>query len=355
MPRLVLHVGAKKAGSTALQEHVAANRNELAGHGVRAFEFRRPNHAELAVAFASSITRLSLSYGVRDDADRAELRRRLPALMGDLGRSPTWFATSEHIGALVREPDEIAALAEFLHGLFDDVLVLVVLRRGDYWTPSAWAEGIKSGGTRPFDAAFVERRAPDLDHRALLARWAAAFGADRVRAIPFLERDKADPAALPTRLLAAAGVPPDAVARWPVPPQRHNESISSYGVELLRRVNIERQDSPTRRLPDRYRTMPIVRANWPGPAPALTVEAADALHRRGWVHSDTGSTTAAYGDGWAEWTAQPDAPVAALPEVCDRDVARLVRILRARGLLPHTPWSRVEIAARRAARRLLRR
>src|SRR5437762_8200031 len=102
---------------------------------------------------------------------------------------------------MVRRPAGLAALADFLHQFFDDVDVLFVLRRGDYWLPSSYAEYVTSGGSRPLDAAFVRRREPMLRVRRLLRRWERAFGPGSVKAVPFLEADKANPVALPARIL----------------------------------------------------------------------------------------------------------------------------------------------------------
>jgi hypothetical protein len=245
MTRLVLHAGMPKTGTTAFQTFAWHNRDKLADRGVAYCDgFRGRSHSELAVAFSHRVTPLTRSYGVHDEQSRAELLRRLPSMLGDPARAPTVLASSEHLVNLVYRPATIAAAADTLRSLFDEVLVVLVVRRSDYWTPSMYTESIKSGGPRPFDADFVKRHRRLLDHAKLFSRWREAFGDDNVVAVPFLESDKAEPTILPSRLLATAGVDLRDLDLAEGAPQMENMSLSAYGVELLRRLNSEHADTP---------------------------------------------------------------------------------------------------------------
>jgi hypothetical protein len=334
--RLVVHAGMAKTGTTALQSFFAHNREQLAERGVAyCTGFRRRNHAELAVAFSSKVTPLTRTEGVSDSDSRAGLREELRKILGDPTAAPAFLTSSEHLSTLVRDDVDVAHLADFLQSIYDEVVVLLVMRRADYWTPSAYVEAVKAGERRPFDEDFIARRWFVLDHDDLFRRWSQAFGTDNVHAIPFLETDKSDPTLLPARVLAAAGIPLGTIDDWPLPPRVANTSLSAYGTEVLRRfANERKKDRPMAEIRRRGPIVNTVRQNWPGDAPVLTPEASAELGRRGWVRTGLEKTSFAAGsDGWPEWAAQPDAPTAPLVRVRDADVRRLTKQLRDKQLI----------------------
>jgi hypothetical protein len=348
-----------KTGTTALQGFVWHNREALAQLGLSyCTGFRGRNHAELAVAFSSAVTPLTRREGVYEGDDRTQLRDQLKELLGDPASAPAHLVSSEHLTTLVRDKEDVAALADFLHAIYDEVIVLVVIRRADYWTPSAYVEAVKAAQRRGFDSVFIARRRHLLDQRDLLGRWGAAFGDENVRAIPFLESDKNETLRLPGRVLAAAGIEPGAIREWPLAPKLANTSLSAYATEVLRHFSIERadKDAPMRTMARRKPIIDVVRRRWPGPPPALTPEAAVELDQQGWVRTGLARTPYAAGiEGWDEWEQQPDAPTAPLLPVRAEDVRMLTRILRERDLIELSWSDRVRRQARRTARRALRR
>ena len=344
-----------KTGTTALQAFFWHHREQLAEHGLSyCTGFRRHNHAELAVAFSSTVTPLTRKEGVDGAESRPALRDQLREIFGDPQAAAGFLTSSEHLSTLVRDSADVADLADFLHTIFDEVLVLLVMRRADYWTPSAYVEAVKAGDRRPFNADFIARRWFVLDHEDLFQRWGAAFGKDNVRAVPFLETDKSDPLVLPARVLAAAGVPLGTIDQWPLPPKVANTSLSAYGTELLRRLSIERQDkdAPMTVMRRRGPIVSTVRDNWPGPPPLLTPEAAEELHRRGWVRTGIEETPYAdNGEDWQQWSGQPDAPTAPLVPVARKDVRRLTAMLREKNLVEKTLAGKVWARVRRLSAR----
>ena len=354
MTRLVVHAGMAKTGTTALQAFFWHNREVLAEHGLTyCTGFRRRNHAELAVAFSSTVTPLTRNEGVGDADGRPALRERLREMLGDPHAAAGFLTSSEHLSTLVRDSADVAELADFLQSMYDEVIVLLVMRRADYWTPSAYVEAVKAGDRRPFDADFIARRWFVLDHQDLFQRWGAAFGEDNVRAIPFLESDKSNPTLLPARVLAAAGVPLGTIDDWPLPPKVANTSLSAYGTEVLRRFSQQRKDkdAPMSAISRRGPIVSTVRQNWPGEAPALTPEAAAELDRRGWVRTGLETTPyAGHDDSWQEWSSQPDAPTAPLVNVSDADVRRLTALLREQQLIDES-WTNKARAKLGLARR----
>lgn len=357
MSRLVLHIGMSKTGTTAFQAFIRANRDLLSAHGLSyPGMLRGPNHSQLPVAFSPRVNVVSRSLGVESDADRARLRRRLQRrLARDADDADAWIVSSEQLSTMVRRRRDISHLADFLHDVFDEVQIVVVLRRQDYWLPSSYVEYVTSGGTRRLAAHFVAYRAYFLDHIRFLRRWAAAFGPDKVRAVPFLELDKRQPAVLPARILAVAGLPEVEVQRWPVPSALRNVSLSSEAAEILRRINPQLSSSGWRPVTTRNRIASAIGESWPGPPPALTPEAVAALNQLGVLHAAIRRTGLTSRDGWHKWHRQPDAPIAPPPPVPATVVATASEMLEKAGLLSHGPDFGAAETLRRWAIRLARR
>ena len=354
-----MHGGTWKAGSTAIQEFLAANRTQRAGDGVDYFRpLKAANHAALAAAFCTRPTSIGRSLGVTTEADREKLRRWLARrIERSLRPEAVWLASSEHVGTLLRDPAEVRALHDYLVGFFDEVHVVAVLRRADHWLPSSYVESIKAGGTHALDADFVDSRRRMLNLPRLLAGWEEAFEAP-VRAVPFLEADKRDVRILPQRVLAAAGLSAGTSSSYVDPHRLSNESISAYATEVLRLANPILRTSRLRPVSSRRRAIQEISRRWPGPGTTLTPHAAEAVDRAGWLRTGIEQSRFAVGQGWSEWLAQPPAPVrpqAALTEAQRQEAlddlhrARLVRSTSDGE--PHGSWlDGAAAAARRATR-----
>jgi hypothetical protein len=349
-----------KAGSTAIQEFLSANRGNLAAAGVTyCHVLRGPNHAQLALAFAPGPNRIASAFGIETPADRARLRSRISRRLAKaVEPGSTWIASSEHLAAMLRTT-EPKALAALLGEVFEEVTVVAVLRRADYWLPSAYVEAVKGGRRRPMRRKFVRQRRHLLNHRAFVRRWESAFGVGCVRLVPFLESDKHDPAALPLRTLEAAGIVVDDPAAWLFPPGQVNISMSAYACEVLRRLNPRLQTVSLRPTTERRRIISIISRQLPGRAAALSPAAAAALAHTGWGSTRISETRYAVGSEWSAWRDEPPGPVARRPRI-SRDALDAIfdelqrsGVIKVRRTSPHA--ARATAAVRRRVLRLARR
>jgi hypothetical protein len=345
-----------KAGSTAIQEFLSANRRALAAVGVTYCDvLRGPNHAQLAAAVAPTPNRISSALGVETAGDRAKLQRRVSRRLSKaVEPGSTWIASSEHLAALLRttEPHALAAL---LREIFDDVTIIAVLRRADYWLPSAYVEAVKGGRRRPMKRRFVRQRGHILDHQAFVRRWESAFGAGCVRLVPFLEGDKHDPSVLPFRTLEAAGIRVATTGGWSFPPGRMNISMSADACEALRRLNPRLRISSFRPTSERQRIISALSRQLPGNAAALTPAARAALDSAGWSATEISEAPQAVGPDWPAWREQPAGPVARRPKISRDALDALYQQLQRAGVLTSIgmqPY--LESAGATVRRRLLR-
>lgn len=310
---MILHIGLPKSGSTAIQSYLAGNAPRLAELGLGWLPGSRgPNFTELAVAFSRRDDAIAARYGVRSDHDRQRqrqqqrLRARIAARLRAVDDHDV-IISSEHLSSLLRTTAEVDDLADFLQGLGFTPMIIAVIRRADYLLPSAYAEAVRSGRTTKFGRPFVERRAHLLDHHALLERWSAAF--DQVRLIPYLETDKADPAAVLRRFLQACGVPAAATAAWPRPDRLSRPGLSATAVEVLRRISSALGVAQWQSGAQRDRLVEFLAARHPGDGVRLTPAAHRALTEHDWIRTGIDTSPAAYGPGWQQWRDAEPAPV----------------------------------------------
>jgi len=348
MRRIVVHIGLPKTGSTALQSFVAANSAELHARGLTwVTPTGRDNHAAIAAAYTERVTPLTETMGITTEAERQRVRGRLAArLAKQLSADGTYLISSEHLGAWLRRPSELCALRDLLRGLADEVTVVAVLRRADYWLPSSYTEAVRGGSSQPLTPPFVRKRRAMLDHEQLRQRWTAAFGDGAMLLVPYLERDKTDYAALPRRVLAAIGI--DDTTRWPVPPRPAREALSARAVELLRLMNPQLPSGGLRPSRDRERLVATLAERFPGRSIALTPRTRDALERAGYLDLSIADAPQAVGAEWEQWRAQPPAPVRRRPRANERQAAKVLAELQRERVV-----RKADAPDLRAARRLL--
>jgi hypothetical protein len=138
LPRLVLHIGAGKTGSSAIQAMLAKNRDRL-----RARNIIIPDD-KLALDGRVTATQVTFFRSLEPIGEEAVQRveRRLSRLAAHAARMP---AASVVVSAenLFSRP-EFASLFARAHESFD-VVVLLYIRRQDDWLMSRWAQwGLKT-------------------------------------------------------------------------------------------------------------------------------------------------------------------------------------------------------------------
>lgn len=238
--RAILHIGTEKTGTTSIQQFLARHRPWLNQHG---FHYAKaagsPNHTRL---FGYAVSNPRLAFGVRTTEEQAALRAKLEAdLQAEVDAHPdkTFLFSNEHLHSRVYQPGEVERLRDLLARFFERVDVLVYLRRQDQLAVSLYSTLLKAGTSSR--ELLVRKPVPGLpdeapeqalyyDYQALIARWAAGFGPDRV----IVRRFPAD--------LVNGSIIDDVchVAGLPAPdsqPDRANESLTPEFQEYLRLIN----------------------------------------------------------------------------------------------------------------------
>ena len=198
-PRLYLHIGTHKTGSTSFQYFLRDHRDDLLklDKAFYAGAYETENHLELHVA-AMRQDRGSFSKTKYDiagsDAFRNETKARLLEFYAQ-SEGKDIILSAEGL-TLLRHADELEALRDLISAERYEVVVILVLRRADEYLTSLKAQILKVPGRVPsMDSdshLYVEPDSWLADYKAQKQRWRDAFGDKSLRVIDYdgaLERD----------------------------------------------------------------------------------------------------------------------------------------------------------------------
>jgi hypothetical protein len=234
MPRIYLHIGAPKTGTTYLQGVLFDYRGQLADAGIL-----YPGHYPEA-HFEAVVDLRGIAFGGhRDETWEGRWRRLVDEALAWQGDS---VVISHEL--LCGAPEESVAEAV---GSFGDqeVHVLYTARDLGRQVPAMWQEYVKNHATVPFER-YVRRLAREprqgrvantfwrQQHAAEIAeRWCTYLPSERFHLVTVPPPD-AEPTTLWARVAATIGIPPGLVdAERPTT----NTSLGYAEAELLRRVN----------------------------------------------------------------------------------------------------------------------
>lgn len=239
--RAILHIGTEKTGSTSLQAFLARNRKWLRQNG---FHYPKAlGHANHTHLFGYAVNDPKLSFDATDTAGHASFRARVEAeLASDVAanRDRIFLFSNEHCHSRLFQREELERLKALLDRSFDDIRVIVYLRRQDRLAVSLYSTLLKVG-INP-DDLLVSRPIPQMppdaveqrlyyDYRDLLARWSEVFGRENLLVRRFA------PGCLIGDSIVADFCDAIGLAKPAAEPMRANESFGPEFQAYLRMIN----------------------------------------------------------------------------------------------------------------------
>lgn len=179
--RAILHIGAEKTGTTALQLAFREDAERMALAGVRYPDLGGLSHAALVYAAADEteeVADLGPHIGLMPGETRTAFTARLHDRLAEEVRSydgARFVLSTEHAQSRLVSAEAIARIRALLAQHFDEVEIAVYLRRWDRMATSFHSTRVRNGPTAPFSFARFAGSTL-LDYRRLLDRWAEAFG-----------------------------------------------------------------------------------------------------------------------------------------------------------------------------------
>ena len=234
-PRVFLHIGMNKTGTSAIQSWLSMHARELAREGA---------------LYPQSGCEGGVHYGLSRALGFSHRRRAPPPPREELGA-----ALREEIGAsgahtvILSSEDfvlrgDVGAVREFLQAW--DARIVVYLRRHDHWWLSVYNQAVRMVARPPWESGLAgylrycrTRRNPPGRYRALVDRWAECFGNDRILLRPC--EDAQNPEGVVADFVRTVGLPALATSAA-ASTGRANASLgleALHLVDMLQRADIE--------------------------------------------------------------------------------------------------------------------
>lgn len=179
-----LHIGTGKTGTSTIQKYLAVNRAPLLKHG----------YYSPTVPGKARHTQLYL-YCLRDDRmtkqpswrrlkqDSPEIFREefAGSFVSEIKRckSSKIMLTDEALSGL--RPEEVGKLKSLLTPLFENIYVVVYLRRQDEHVVSRYQQTLKTGNILTIEQFMKKKLTGAYDYHRKLKLWAEHFGAEALR------------------------------------------------------------------------------------------------------------------------------------------------------------------------------
>src|SRR6185437_6330371 len=145
----------------------------------------------------------------------------------------TALMSGEHCSSRLLSDEEVTWLRDFLREFFDDIRVLVYIRRQDHFLLSTYSTDMKAGGVGHLHIPDEDLRRRRYDYWELLSRWTGIFGRENVTCRKF------EPCSL--KNADVVGDYAEAVGLGNLadyePPKRLNQSRDAVSLEFLRSFN----------------------------------------------------------------------------------------------------------------------
>jgi hypothetical protein len=246
--RCYLHVGTEKTATKTIQSFLDVNRRRLKQEGFVYPAYRpkrddnywchallgyNPGHRDEFTQFEHIHTAQELECFQRREC--ARLQRSLRG--GSKGAEQALILSSELFQSRLTSRDELLRLKETLTRLgVDRFSIVVYLRNPSELINSHYSTVIKTGGVNELPSLPEHPYAHNLcNHQATMERFSDVFGEDAL--IPRLfDKTTLKDGSVIHDFCEAVGIPMDDTYQIP---EDANESLSAFGVHLLRRVNVQ--------------------------------------------------------------------------------------------------------------------
>lgn len=237
LPRIYLHIGTHRTGSTSLQAYLGQHRQQLAAQGIEYYRgaLLADNHIELYLSaidpdkdtFATS--RMAISPG--EDFTR-RTRAAVHAFLAT-SRARTVIFSTEGL-SLLRKPEELARLGTLFDPATFQVTIVLVLRERASYLASYRRQILKVPGravsSNPNSALYVESDSWLADYDSLISAYANLYAAENIRIVDYDEQVARSGDVLPA-VLAALSVPAHLI---PPPGVTARENRSSWKASVKR-------------------------------------------------------------------------------------------------------------------------
>lgn len=252
MRRAILHIGTEKTGTTSIQKFLYENRIKLGASGSLFPSTAGFISNQNLVVYGKQAPEADLAPPSLDVNDASMLSdwkeafaqdhcREVLAFQARHARQSTVIYSAEHLQSRLTQQSEIKRVARLLRPMFEQVSVLVYLRRQDRYAVSAHSTSVRGGDRRLFDFEAINAQGPYYNYRELLHNWSEVFGSDNL-VVRLFEKPQLHENDVIADFCLHTGI--DKAQRGLVFPEPENESLSFTALEMLRDFNSLAENDP---------------------------------------------------------------------------------------------------------------
>lgn len=237
-PKLVLHIGTEKTGTTHTQMFLKRNRERLAELGIALGPDARADSSTYRAALNTWPYRQS-RFMILSQEELDAFQVEYWTMIENLANSGanTVFLSHETLSKL--KPEKLAPFFEKISSYFESVTVVGFFRRPDYYAASFYSLTVGRGTTRLPDEEYVKAHSVSFDEQVMIRNWTETITPDTFIAFPYLDSFKQDSFQLLRRFLALLGVPESEQdpEKWNHPEKKMNVRSSALATEYIRQLN----------------------------------------------------------------------------------------------------------------------
>ena len=240
-PKLILHIGSQKTGTTSIQQFLAQNRDYLNEQDIYIPDYLGGINHRYAVFLAEEHNKrddaFTRSYGLKDN-DEKKIKFKhslLSKLKSDSKRNcnKIWIISSEFFQSRLNTEIEVSRLYDIVNNLFRDIKIICYVRDPLSTAISTWSTYVMSGGV----ARHLQRPRTifhnNCDHKNLVTRWEDGFHQHKIIVGNF-SSDSLIEGNIIHDFCCKAHIRMD--PKFTMPP-KNNSSLSYKGILILSEIN----------------------------------------------------------------------------------------------------------------------
>lgn len=276
-PKIILHVGTEKTGSTSIQRVLHGSRNELLEHGVLYPSTENYNgHVQLtACALDDQVSNpIKRLLKVTEPSEFNAFKERTLAALNDEVKvySPdTIVISDEHINVHLYEKAHLESFRRICEAFGDIQTVIIYLRRQDEFSLSMFSQSVKSGRVSISlldNPLTIYKEIPSrLNYLSILDNLSSVFGREKITPVIY-DRVRTDSGGVVSDFLARANITSMPVASTCY---EYNKSIDARIIKQLGRVSSILKSANSRYTESlRKKIIAISQKSFTGPGPVLS-------------------------------------------------------------------------------------
>jgi hypothetical protein len=242
-----LHIGTEKTGTTAIQYFLVSNRKYLLEDGFlyphSPEETKEPKLAPFAhtkiAAFSMKANPLQDIHKYLQITNAENFLKLQNNFQNELAqelnqtKATTVVFSNEHCSSRLFLKEEIERLRKLLEPFFEEIKIIIYLRRQDKFLLSTYSTSVIGGHTKPFELPSKKNIEQRYDYWNILKKWESVFGRENV-IVRIFEREQmfgGDLLSDFTNLLKI-----DSIQKYKTA-KTLNESLDADSLEYLRLIN----------------------------------------------------------------------------------------------------------------------